>query len=71
MKEGSYEAEPDDAKRCLTTMNQHLVDAGYAELYVGNPYDCIFLFASKSEEQLYVFRFIWNELLATALEEHL
>ncbi len=71
VKEGSYEAEPEDAKRCLTTMNQHLMDAGYPELYVGNPYDWIFLFASKSEEPLYVFRFIWNELLATALEEHL
>lgn len=71
VKEGSYEAKPVDAKRCLTTMNQHLMDAGYPELYVGNPYDWIFLFASKSEEPLYVFRFIWNELLATALEEHL
>lgn len=71
VKEGSYEAEPEDAKRCLTSMNQHLMDAGYPELYVGNPYDWIFLFASKSEEPLYVFRFIWNELLATALEEHL
>ena len=71
VKEGSYEAKPVDAKRCLTSMNQHLMDAGYPELYVGNPYDWIFLFASKSEEPLYVFRFIWNELLATALEEHL
>lgn len=71
VKEGGYEAEPEDAKRCLTSMNQHLMDAGYPELYVGNPYDWIFLFASKSEEPLYVFRFIWNELLATALEEHL
>lgn len=71
VKEGSYEAKPVDAKRCLTSMNQHLMDAGYPELYVGNPYDWIFLFASKSEGPLYVFRFIWNELLATALEEHL
>ena len=71
VKEESYEAEPEDANRCLTSMNQHLMEAGYPELYVGNPYDWIFLFASKSEEPLYVFRFIWNELLATTLEEHL
>lgn len=71
VKEDSYEADPEDANRCLTSMNQHLMDAGYPELYVGNPYDWIFFFASKSEEPLYVFRFIWNELLATTLEEHL
>lgn len=71
VKEGNYEAEAEEASRCLTSMNQHLMDAGYPELYVGNPYDWIFLYAAKSEEPLYVFRFIWNELLATALEEHL
>ena len=71
VKEESYEAEQEDGNRCLTSMNQHLLDAGYPELYVGNPYDWIFLYASKSEEPLYVFRFIWNELLATTLEEHL
>lgn len=71
VKEGNYEAAPEDANRCLTSMNQHLVDAGYPELYVGNPYDWIFFFASKSDEPLYAFRFIWNELLATTLETHL
>ena len=71
VKEGSYEAEAEDANRCLTSMNQHLVDCGYPELYVGNPYDWIFLYASKCDEPLYVFRYIWNELLTTTLEEHL
>ena len=71
VKEGNYEATPEDANRCLTSMNQHLVDAGYPELFVGNPYDWIFFFASKSDEPLYAFRFIWNELLATTLETHL
>lgn len=70
VKTGSYEAAPGDANRCLTGMNQHLMEAGYPELYVGNPYDWIFFFAAKSDEPLYVFRFIWNELLATTLEEH-
>ncbi len=71
VKEGNYDAAPEDANRCLTSMNQFLCDAGYPELYVGNPYDWIFFFASKSDEPLYVFRFIWNELLTTTLEEHL
>lgn len=67
---GTYDAAPDDANRCLTQMSNHLRDAGYPELYVGNPYDWIFFYASKSESPLYVFRYIWNELLTTALEEH-
>ena len=70
VKAGSYEAAEGDANRCLTSMNRHLIDAGYPELYVGNPYDWIFFYAAKSEEPLYVFRFIWNELLTTTLEEH-
>lgn len=68
VKNGAYDASADDANRCLSNMNQHLIDAGYPELYVGNPYDWIFLFAAKSEAPLYAFRFIWNELLTSALE---
>lgn len=71
VKDGDYTAAPEDANRCLTSINQHLMDAGYLELYAGNPYDWLFLFASKSEEPLYAFRFIWNELLTTTLDEHL
>lgn len=71
VKEESYDAGPEDANRCLTSMNQHLMEAGYPELYVGNPYDWIFFYSAKSEAPLYVFRYIWNDLLATTLEEHL
>ena len=67
---GGYEAEPGDADRCITSMNQYLIDSGYPELYVGNPYDWIFFYASKRYAPLYEFRFIWNELLAGALEAH-
>lgn len=68
IKAGNYDAEGDDANRCIVSMNQHLMDAGYSELYVGNPYDWIFLFAAKSEAPLYTFRYIWNELLTETLE---
>ena len=67
---GTYEAQPSDADRCISHMNQVLMDAGYPELYVGNPYDWIFFYATKSDEPLTTFRYIWNELLTTTLEEH-
>ena len=70
IEKGDYEANPGDADRCITSMNQHLIDSGYPELYVGNPYDWIFFYATKSEEPLFVFRYIWNELLTGTLEEH-
>ena len=70
VEKGSYEADPGDAERCIATMNQYLIDSGYPELYVGNPYDWIFFYAAKREEPLFVFRYIWNELLTGVLEEH-
>ena len=67
---GSYEAAAGDAERCIAHMNRVLVDAGYPELYVGNPYDWIFFYAMKSDEPLSTFRYIWSELLTVVLEEH-
>ncbi|MBQ8093521.1 MAG: hypothetical protein IJ242_08105 [Clostridia bacterium] len=66
----TYEAKTGDAARCISHMNQMLIDAGYPEMYVGNPYDWIFLYAAQSSEPLTTFRYIWNELLTTTLEEH-
>ncbi len=70
MDRKSYGAEPGDAERCIAVMNQHLFESGYSELYVGNPYDWIFFYAAKNDEPLFVFRYIWNELLTDKLEEH-
>ena len=70
LSKGNYEAGSGDADRCITSMNQHLINSGYPELYVGNPYDWIFFYAAKCEEPLYVFRYIWNELLTGVLEKH-
>ena len=67
---GSYEAGPGDGPRCLAAMNQHLIESGYPELYIGNPYDWIFFYAAKCGEPLFVFRYIWNELLTGLLETH-
>lgn len=69
VKSGGYEAAPENAARCVAQMNQHLIDAGYPELYVGNPYDWMFFYAAKSDEPLPTFRYIWNELLTETLEQ--
>ena len=69
LAKGSYEALPGDADRCITEMNRFLIDCGYPELYVGNPYDWIFFYAIKDSEPLRTFRYIWNELLTGTLEE--
>lgn len=65
---GNYEADDGDADRCIAKMNQYLVESGYPELYVGNPYDWIFFYAAKSDEPLFTIRYIWNELLTGTLE---
>lgn len=67
---GSYTAGPEDADRCISHMDRFLVESGYPELYVGNPYDWIFFYSAKNEEPLPTFRAIWNGLLANVLEEH-
>ncbi len=46
----------DDPARCLADINKHLTDAGYPELYEGNPYDWIFMWALNDEEPLNAFR---------------
>ena len=67
---GDYEAMTGDADRCISEMNLYLIDCGYPDLYVGNPYDWIFFYAAKDDEPLRTFRYIWNELLTETLEAH-
>ena len=70
LESGNYAAHTGDAERCISRMNQHLIDCGYPEMYVGNPYDWIFFYAAKNDEPLNVFRYIFNELLTRTLEKH-
>ena len=64
IEEGSADfiARYDDALRCQSDINKFLEDAGYPSLYMGNPYDWIFLFSMYDENPLYTLRFFINEL---------
>ncbi len=64
LKGYSTTAGPEDQDRCLDEMNQYLMDAGYPELYCGNPYDWIFLWALKDGSPLDAFREYILELAA-------
>lgn len=60
--EALYQAEPLDAERCLYTINARLMEAGYPELYAGNPYDWMFMWALKDENPLEAFRYYMREV---------
>lgn len=51
-----WEATDIDAERCIDKINRYLIEAGYPELYPGNPYDWIFMWAVKDIWPLVTFR---------------
>ncbi len=57
-----------DSERCLDTINARLLDAGYPELYVGNPYDWLFQWALNDENPLIAFRHYIGEVFAIKAE---
>ena len=59
-----YSANFSDAERCLDTINVRLLDAGYPELYAGNPYDWLFKWALNDENPLIAFRHYMGEVFA-------
>ena len=63
-----YAAKPKDAQRCVASINRLLLDAGYPELYAGNPYDWIFLLAAQDEYPLEAFRFFMREVYLNKVE---
>lgn len=58
----NYNSEKSDVERCISTLNEYLVDSGYPTLYPGNPYDFIFLTSINSDCPLYIFRCIMREI---------
>lgn len=63
-----YLAKFSDAERCLDTINARLLDAGYPELYAGNPYDWLFMWALNDENPLIAFRHYMGEVFAVKEE---
>lgn len=67
-KDELYLRTDSDSERCFGTMNQYLLDAGYQELYAGNPYDWIFMWALYDDNPLWAFQFFMGEVFAAKEE---
>ena len=68
-KQDSYIVEDNDFERCLDMINARLLGAGYPELYIGNPYDWLFMWALKDyDNPLFAFRYYMGEVFAEAAE---
>lgn len=63
-----YLAKHSDSERCLDTINNRLLNAGYPELYAGNPYDWLFMWALNDENPLIAFRHYMGEVFAVKEE---
>ena len=58
----SYAAIYGDTDRCTFLINDCLMDAGYPELYAGNPFDWIVLYALIDNYPLITFRDYMREM---------
>lgn len=58
-----YRSEMSDGMDCELCMDHYLTDAGYPALYVGNPYDWIFLYMAVDDYPLLTFREWMREAL--------
>ncbi len=58
----TYYKEEDDEIRCMNMINKYLVELGYPTLYIGNPYDWLFMWACYDESPLWCFRYYMNEV---------
>ena len=66
----SYEAGIHDRERCIAELDQYLLDAGFPEMYAGNPFDWIFIWAAGRESPMQAFRSYWQLLSAEFSEQH-
>ena len=62
LKRHDYQARSGDTFRCICEIDKYLMDAGYPELYPGDPFDWIILHAVENEFPLLVFRDFMREL---------
>lgn len=64
-----YRAKITDCKKCLDNINNYLLDSGYLELYEGNPYDWIFMWALNDDYPLSAFRAYMGEVFSFKEEQ--
>lgn len=64
-----YSAKYSDSERCLDTINGRLLNAGYPELYAGNPYDWLYKWSLNDEHPLDAFRNYMGEVFAVKEEQ--
>lgn len=58
-----YRSDKTESERCIDNINKYLIDCGYPELYAGNPYDWIFLWAVNDDtDPLFAFREYMREI---------
>lgn len=65
-----YVAGYGDADRCISTINDNLVDAGYPMLYPGNPYDFIIFFSVNADNPLMTFRDFMQEMFFSKMDSN-
>lgn len=63
-KNALWESTEIDAERCIDKINRYLIESGYPELYPGNPYDWIFMWAVNDAWPLVTFRDYMRTLYA-------
>jgi hypothetical protein len=63
-KNALWESTEVDAERCIDKINRYLIESGYPELYPGNPYDWIFMWAVNDAWPLVAFRDYMRTLYA-------
>ncbi len=65
-----YEAGYGDADRCISSINDNLVDAGYPMLYPGNPYDFIIYVSVNADNPLMTFRDYMQEMFFNKMDSN-
>lgn len=68
-KNAFYSAKHSDSEDCLANINNRLINACYPELYAGNPYDWLFMWALNDEHPLDAFRTYMSEVFAVKKEQ--
>lgn len=67
-KNEDYSVRRPDTDRCLETINNRLLSAGYPALYSGNPYDWLFMWSLNDEHPLRAFRTYMGEVFTIYAE---